>query len=602
MFKHPLIACALALAGCTAPATKAPSPSALPAAQTPLLPEGASGWTAKTGATAVRFMVAAANPLATDAGYRMLRAGGSALDAAIAVQMVLTLVEPQSSGIGGGAFLMHWDGRAVQAWDGRETAPSAADERMFLGADGKPVPFAQAVLGGRAVATPGAVRMLEAAHRLHGQLPWARLFEPAIALADSGFAMSPRLHTQLKGEQALQRDPQARAYFYAADGQPYPVGHVLRNPALAQVLRALANQGSDALHQGQVAADLVARVRGHAEPGRLTAQDLADYRPRQREALCTDWQQVYRVCGFPPPSSGHLAVMQILGLLERLPVPAQPLQGGVPGADWLHLYTEASRLAYADRAQYVADPDFAPAPAGRWTSLLDDAYLRQRAALVGAQSMKQAQPGQPSGAALALAPMPDQPERGTSHISVVDAQGRAVAMTTTIESQFGARVMVDGGSGLPGGFLLNNQMTDFSSAPADARGRPIANRIEPGKRPRSSMSPTLLFDRRDGRLLMALGSPGGQGIIHFVAKTLIGTRQWGLSPQQAIDLPNFGSFNGPTLLETGRFPDLTAEALRARGHVVNQMDLTSGLQAIERSQKGLSGGADPRREGTVLGD
>ncbi len=593
MYKHPLIACALALSGCAA---------LPPPAQVPVLPEGGSGWTAKSGVTSSRFMVAAANPLATDAGYRMLRAGGSALDAAIAVQMVLTLVEPQSSGIGGGAFLMHWDGRAVQAWDGRETAPAAADERLFLGADGKPVPFAQAVIGGRAVATPGAVRMLEAAHREHGQLPWARLFDQAIALADGGFAMSPRLHTQLKAEQALRRDPLARAYFYGSNGEPHPVGHVLRNPALAAVLRALAAQGSDALHRGRAAADLVARVRNHAVPGRLSEHDLAAYRPRQREAMCSDWLTVYRVCGFPPPSSGHLAVMQILGLMERLPAPPQPLQAGVPGADWLHLYTEASRLAYADRAMYVADPDFAPAPGGRWTSLLDDAYLRQRAALVGAQSMQVALPGQPGGAVAALAPMPEQPEHGTSHISVVDSQGRAVAMTTTIEAAFGARLMSDGGSGLPGGFLLNNQMTDFSTAPADAQGRPIANRIEPGKRPRSSMSPTLVFDRRDGRLLMTLGSPGGPAIIHFTAKALIGTLQWGLSPQQAIDLPNVGSFNGPTLLEKGLFSRSTIEALRARGHVVNEIELTSGLQAIQRTPLGLSGGADPRREGAVRGD
>ena len=602
MPKHFLIAFALALAGCAVPAPQALPPAVLPAAETPPLPEGGSGWTAKTGAMATRFMVAAANPLATDAGYRMLRAGGSALDAAIAVQMVLTLVEPQSSGIGGGAFLMHWDGRAVQAWDGRETAPAAADERLFLGPDGKPVPFAQAVIGGRAVATPGAVRMLEAAHRLHGQLPWARLFEPAIALAEGGFAISPRLHTQLKGEQALRRDALARAYFYGADGEPLAEGHVLRNPALAAVLRALAAQGSDALHRGAVAADVVARVRGHAVPGRLSEQDLATYRPRQREPMCTDWQAVYRVCGFPPPSSGHLAVMQILGLLERLPVPPQALQAGVPGAEWLHLYTEAARLAYADRAQYVADPDFVPAPAGRWTSLLDDAYLRQRAALVGTQSMKVATPGQPAGAATALAPMPEQPEHGTSHVSVVDGEGRAVAMTTTIEAVFGARVMSDGGTGLPGGFLLNNQMTDFSTAPADAQGRPIANRIEPGKRPRSSMSPTLVFDRRDGRLLMTLGSPGGPAIIHFVAKALIGTLQWGLAPQQAVDLPNYGSFNGPTLLEKGLFASTTAEALRVRGHVVNEIELTSGLQAIQRTPQGWAGGADPRREGVVRGD
>ena len=550
-------------------------------------------------------MVAAANPLASRAGYQILKVGGSALDAAIAVQMVLTLVEPQSSGIGGGAFLMHWDGTSTQAWDGRESAPADADERLFLAADGRPVPFAQAVFGGRAVATPGAVKMLEAAHRLHGRLAWRHLFEPAIRLAEHGFSISPRLHRQLQNETLLQQDPQARAYFYATSGEPHPVGHILRNPALAAVLRAIAAQGSSALHHGPIAADLVARVRGHGVPGRLRSTDLADYTPKQRSALCSLWQTVYRICGFPPPSSGHLTLMQILGLLEHLPsvISVRPaLQSGVPGADWLHLYTEASRLAFADRAQYVADPDFVSAPAGRWTSLLDDAYLSQRAALIGPRSMRTAAPGQPAAAALAYAPMPEQAEDGTSHISVVDPQGKAVALSTTIEAAFGARIMADGGTGLPGGYLLNNQMTDFSLAPADATGRPVANRIEPGKRPRSSMSPTLVFDARTGDLLMTLGSAGGPAIIHSAAKTLIGTLQWGLDPQRAIDLPNFGSFNGPTVLEQGLFPLATVDALRARGHRVEEMELTSGVQVIQRVGRSWVGGADPRREGLAVGD
>ena len=595
-----VVALALALAGCAA---HPPGPST-----PPVQPEAASGWTPKAGATASRFMVAAANPLATEAGYQTLKIGGSALDAAIAVQMVLTLVEPQSSGVGGGAFLMHWDGTAVQAWDGRETAPAAADESLFLAANGRPVPFTQAVHGGRAVATPGALKMLEAAHRQHGKLPWPQLFEPAIALAEQGFAVSPRLHTLLAADRLLRSDPQARAYFYLDNGEPHPVGHILRNPALAAVLRAIAQQGSDGLHRGPVAADLVARVRSHAVPGRLSAGDLAGYEPKLREPLCTVWLTVYRVCGFPPPSSGHLAVMQILGVLERLPpglapAPPQPaLQGPVPSADWLHTYIEASRLAFADRAQFVADPDFVRAPGGRWTSLLDDAYLRQRAALIGARSMPSVAAGQPAAEALVHAPMQPQPEYGTSHISVVDGEGRTVAMTTTIEAVFGARLMADGGTGLPGGYLLNNQMTDFSLAPTDAQGRPVANRIQPGKRPRSSMSPTLVFDAQSGRLLMTLGSPGGPVIIHFVAKTLIGTLQWGLDAQRAIDLPNFGTVDALTLLERGLFPPATADALRARGHRVMEVDLTSGLQAVQRTDKGLFGGADPRREGAVRGD
>ena len=585
---------ALLLGGCAAPPSTAP-----------LMPEAASGLTVKSGQTARRSMVVAAHPLAADAGRQMLRAGGSAVDAAVAVQMVLTLVEPQSSGIGGGAFLMHWDGSALQAWDGRETAPSTADERLFLRPDGRPLGFMEAVVGGRAVGVPGTVRMLEAAHHAQGRLPWAMLFEPAIALAEQGFAVSPRLHAGLDGERALKSDPRAAAYFYAPDGTPWPVGHRLRNPALAAVLRAIAARGSVALHEGPVAADIVGRVRGHvSNPGSMTLADLAGYAPKLRAPICTDWQR-WRVCGFPPPSSGHLTMMQILGLMQQAPtalLPAQALSDGVPSADWLHLYTEAARLAFADRALYIADPDFTVAPGGDWRWLLDGAYLAQRAALIGASSMKLASPGKPGGDAVSRAPMATQPEGGTSHVSIVDAAGRAVALTTTIESGWGARLMSDGGSGLPGGFLLNNELTDFSFAPADAAGRAIANRVQPGKRPRSSMTPTLVFDRSDGRLLMSAGSPGGAAIIHFTAKALLGTLAWGLAPQDATALPNFGSFNGPTILERGRFPAATAEALRARGHVVDEVDLTSGVHLVVRVPGGWAGGADPRREGLALAD
>jgi gamma-glutamyltranspeptidase/glutathione hydrolase len=603
-------ACAALLIALLAACAQAPRPAIGPAPADPLLaqPELGSGWTERPGWQARHFMVAAANPLATEAGYQTLRAGGSAIDAAIAVQMVLTLVEPQSSGIGGGALLMHWDGREAQAWDGRETAPAAADARIFLGPDGKPPSYALAVTGGRAVATPGVLKMLQAAHRAHGVLPWAQLFEPAIQLAEQGFELSPRLHALLMGQTRLHDDPLARAYFYGADGQPWPVGHRLANPALADVLRAVAAGGADAFYEGAVAADLVSRVRSDAVPGRLSAADLEAYTPRLRAPLCTDWLQIWRVCGFPPPSSGHLAIMQILGMLERLPgpmVPAQALVGGVPDAAWLHVYTEAARLAYADRAQFVADPDFVAAPGAGWDSLLQPDYLGRRAALIGPSRMGVARPGQPgvpAAGSTAWAPMPEQPEHGTSHVSVVDAQGHAVAMTTTIESAFGAGLMANGGSAKPGGYLLNNEMTDFALVPADTAGRPVANRIEPGKRPRSSMSPTLVFDRRGGRLAMTLGSPGGPVIIHFTAKTLIGTLQWGLDVQRAIDLPNFGSFNGPTLLEAGRFPAAVVQGLRDRGHEPVETPLTSGLQGIQRTPSGWFGGADPRREGVVRGD
>ncbi|MDO5692658.1 MAG: gamma-glutamyltransferase family protein [Pseudomonadota bacterium] len=574
----------------------------------PITPEGGSGWTDKPGWATEKFAVAAANPLATDAGYQVLKAGGSAIDAAIAVQMVLSLVEPQSSGIGGGAFLLHAKGRDVTAWDGRETAPAAADEKLFLNADGKPMPFYDGVVGGRSVGVPGTVRMLEQAHRAHGRLPWAQLIQPAIQLAEQGFQVSPRLATMLANEKHLIKDPVAAKYFYDTGGKPWPVGHVLKNPELAEVLRGIAARGSAALLQGPVAQAIVDKVNGHpSNPGRMTLADLANYQPKRRAPLCHDLTaagKTVEVCGFPPPSSGAIAIGQILGILAQTPAAAMKLDAaGLPTADWLHYYTEAARLAFADRAQYVADPDFVQPPAGSWMSLLDPAYLKSRAALIGAQSLKVAQPGQPGAVKTSFAPMPNQPEYGTSHISIVDAFGNALAITTTIEDAFGARQMVKG-------FLLNNELTDFSFTPTGADGQPIANRVQPGKRPRSSMAPTLVFEKNAdgsrGPLLMSGGSPGGALIIHYTAKTLHGVLNWGLTPQQAINLPNFGSLNGPSLLEERKFPPATVEALRTRGAEVREINMTSGLQAITRANvHGKTmwlGGADPRREGVVLGD
>ena len=570
-------------------------------------PEGASGYTEKPGWATRKFAVAAANPLATDAGYQVLKAGGSAVDAAIAVQMVLTLVEPQSSGIGGGAFLMHFDGKAVEAFDGRETAPAAADEKLFIGADGKPMPFYDAVVGGRSVGVPGTVRMLEAAHRQHGKLPWASLFDLAITLAERGFRVSARLNSLLTSEKYLKSDPTAAAYFYRADGSPRAIGETLRNPELALVLRRLAGSGSKGLLEGEVAQAIVDKVQKHpTNPGKLSLADLAGYQSIKREPICSDYRanaRDFRICGFPPPSSGAIAIGQILGILAQTNAASVPLQDGIPSADWLHLYTEASRLAFADRALYLADPAFASPPAGSWMSLLDPAYLAERAKLIGqapgAQSMKTARPGSPGGTKTSFAPMPDQIEYGTSHISIVDSNGNALAMTTTIEDGFGARQMVRG-------FLLNNELTDFSFAPADASGMPIANRVQAGKRPRSSMAPTLVFDKATGDLVMSGGSPGGALIIHYTAKTLYGVLNWGMLPQQAINLPNFASLNGPTVLEEKRFPAATVDALKARGHEVRETGMTSGLQAITRGQAhGQAlwlGGADPRREGVVMGD
>lgn len=351
----------------------------------------------------------------------------------------------------------------MKAWDGCETAPAAADESLFLAAGGKPLPFAEAALGGRPLGVPGLLRMLEKVQQQHGRRPWAELFEPAITLAQQGFAVSPCLHALLAADATLSRDARAAAFFYRADGTPHAVGHVLSNPALAQLLRVLANHGASAFHQGALAQDLVARVQGHAgAPGRLSLADLASYRSIERRPLCTDWAERYRFCGMPPPSSGHLAMMQILGLQQLAPPVAQPLTDGIPGVAWLHTYTEAARLAFADRALYVADPDFVPAPAGDWASLLAPDYLRQRASLIGARAMDKAPAGQPGTARQTLAAQPAQAESGTRQISIVDARGQGFSLTTSIQTAWGSRILADGGTGLAGGYLLNNQLTDFS--------------------------------------------------------------------------------------------------------------------------------------------
>ena len=581
----------------------------------PLQPEMATGFTRKADVVTQKFAVAAAHPLATQAGFDVLKAGGSAVDAAIAVQMVLGLVEPQSSGLGGGAFLLHsmagegaQSNVKVQAFDGRETAPAAATEDLLLNADGQPLAFHTAVVGGRSVGAPGVLRMLAQAHAQHGKLPWASLFAPAIALAHQGFAMSPRLHAQLKADAYLRLDPAARAYFYQASGEPHAIGHVLRNPELAAVLQRIAVEGVQAFYQGEVAEAVVRKVQQHpSNPGRLALSDLANYQAKERTPVCFDHaavSRVYRVCGFPPPSSGAIAIGQILGMLQHTPASlmSSPTEtaDGTPDPRWLHLYTEASRLAFADRALYVADPDFVPAPSGEWQSLLAPAYLRERAKLIRPTAMPQALPGTPVRAQRSsFAPMAAQPEFGTSHISIVDGWGNALAMTTTIEDAFGSRQMVKG-------FLLNNELTDFSFVPRDAQGRAVANRVQANKRPRSSMSPTLVFDKATGQLVMSVGSPGGAMIIHFTSKTLVGVLNWGLSPQQAIALPNFGSVGGPLVLEAGRFAPATLAALRERGHEVREQALTSGLQAVVKQNKHGQmlwvSGADPRREGEVMGE
>ena len=594
-----LIATSLTLGACNAP----------PTSTLPLAPESASGYRSDLQTRyATRHMAAAANPLAAEAGREMLRQGGSAIDSAIAMQAVLTLVEPQSSGIGGGALIVLWDGKAVRTYDGRETAPAGASEKLFLQADGKPMPFTQAQIGGRSVGTPGVLRALELAHRKHGRLPWATLFEPAIKLAEQGFAISPRLHQLIAADSSMRRSPEMMAYFLNTDGSPKAAGTLLKNPALAAVLKRIAKEGPDALYKGAVAEEIVAKVQGHANPGSLSLNDLQAYQAKERQPLCTDYKR-WQVCGMPPPSSGGVAIAQILGTLNALqardpslalatmkPRKSSAAAGIEPAPEAVHLISEAERLAYADRAQYLADADFVPVPV---QGLLDPGYLASRAALIGERSMGTAQPGTPAGIQVAYAPDRSPLRISTSQVVAVDDQGGAVSMTTTVESAFGSHLMVQG-------FLLNNQMTDFSFIPEE-NGQKVANRVEPGKRPRSSMAPTLIFDRASGEFLATLGSPGGSQIIEYVAKSTIGLLDWNLDAQTAINLPNFGSRNGPTELERGQFSSELIQALKDKGHSVNEIDMTSGTQAIVRvrdaqGKASLAGGADPRREGQALGD
>lgn len=560
-----------------------------PAQTTAPAPEAATGRTAKTLGTAQRFMAAAANPLAAAAGRDVLRAGGSATDAAIAIQLVLNLVEPQSSGIGGGAFFVHWDegGRRLTTLDGRETAPRAARPERFLGADGKPMKFVEAVVGGRSVGVPGTVRLLEEAHQRWGKLPWPELFAPAIKLAEEGFAVSPRLAGLLALEKNLGKDPHASAYFYEADGKPRAVGTILKNPAFAATLRAIAGRGADAFYEGEIAQDIVATVTGHkGNPGDITLEDLAAYKVEERAPVCGRYR-VYTLCGMGPPSSGAVAVQQILGVLET-----RDMARLGPGAEAAHWFAEAGKLAFADRALYLADPAFVSVPV---SGLTDEGYVRERAKLVSPdKAMGKAAAGDPPNKRAGLFAPSEGIENGTSHISVVDAQGNAVSMTTTIEDGFGSRLMTKGG------FLLNNELTDFSFAPAED-GKPVANRVEPGKRPRSSMAPTIVFDAF-GRLYAVTGSPGGSQIIGYVAKTLVALLDWKLDPQQAVDLANFGSRNGPTELEKGSEAEAWKTALEAKGHEIRLIEMTSGIQAIVKTPAGYLGGADGRREGVAIGD
>lgn len=559
----------------------------MPAAET-RDPEAATGFQQKQSTQSKKFMVSAANPYAVNAGYRILEEGGSAVDAAIAVQMVLTLVEPQSSGIGGGAFLLYWDNSAHQltSWDGRETAPSAATGDLFLDDEGQPINWWDALAGGRSVGTPGVIAALAIAHKQHGKLPWSTLFEDAIALSEKGFKVSERLHLLIekKTNPALGRYDKARNYFYPND-QPLQTGATLRNPELADTLKRIAAIGPKAFYSGDIAKDIVSTVKSAQDnPGLLSEKDLSSYQAKERPPVCAPYHQ-YKVCGMGPPTSGGITILQILSLLEPFKLSTySPMD-----VNAVHLFSQASRLAYADRDTYIADSDFVNVPV---TELLDSQYLKQRSSLINVErDMKTAPAGNiPNSTAFSKGSTHAQPS--TSHISIIDASGNAVSMTTSIEMAFGSTLMVRG-------FLLNNQLTDFSFR-NQQDGKPVANRVEGNKRPRSSMSPMMVFDKNN-ELLLVIGSPGGSRIINYVAKTIIGIIDWGLDIQLAIDLPNISNRNGSTDLELDTTAVNLQQALEKKGHDINIRELNSGLHGILVTPDGLIGGADSRREGIAKG-
>ena len=549
---------------------------------------------------AERYMVSAANPHAARAGDEILRAGGSAVDAAVAVQAVLSLVEPQSSGIGGVAFMQLFDApevagetAGITAYEGRETAPAAATPDMFLDENGNPLPFGEAAFGGLSVGVPSVLRMLELAHGEHGRLPWAALFEPAIELAEQGFEISPRLYFLLDQFKRFDTGVTFRAHYYDEHGEPHPTGYRLVNPEYAASLRLIAEQGADAMYTGALADAIVRAVRESAlGPGRLTRADLEGYAAHKTEPLCSPYRE-WRVCGPQLPSSGGITVQQILGMLAHFDLGAL----GVDSPAALHLYAEASRLAFADRARYLADPAFVDVPVA---GLLDAGYLAERAALLDPdRALRNVEAGEPPEPCCAVQYAASGPQEmvSTSHYSIVDPWGNAVTLTTSVQSAFGSTLMV-------GGFLLNNQLTDFSSEP-ERFGQPIANRVEPGKRPLSSMAPTLVLDG-DGRLRLAIGSPGGTRIINYVSQALINILDLGMNVQDAISAPHIVAQQEAVELEQRTAIVEHAAALEALGHRVLPRTLNSGLHGIEVEHDGdarrLFGGADPRREGVALGE
>ncbi|MEW6089325.1 MAG: gamma-glutamyltransferase [Pseudomonadota bacterium] len=538
------------------------------------------------------FMVASANPYASEAGAEILRRGGSAVDAAIAVQAVLSLVEPESSGLAGGAFLLHHDAASgrLDAYDGRETAPMGATPALFLDSDGKPLPFLEAMIGGSSVGTPGVVKMMWLAHQEHGKLNWAELFQPAIRLAEEGFAVAPKLAQAIARDPVLMQMPVAQDYFYRldSDGARVPVaeGDILTNPAYAETLKRVAADGWRGFYEGPVAEEIVSAVQNAPmRPGTLSMDDFASYEAKKREPVCAPYRD-YRVCSMPPPTSGGITALQILGILSHW-----DLKGMEPMTlTSVHFIAEAMKLAYADRDKYIGDPDFVPVPV---TAMLDPAYLESRSEQIDASITRgKAKPGRlPDERAMnwGLNQPIDKPS--TSHFSIIDARGNVVSMTTTVEGPFGSHLMA-------GGMMLNNQLTDFSFLP-EIDGEPVANAVAPGKRPRSSMTPVIIYDA-DGDFYAAVGSPGGSRIIAYVTQTVIALLDWEMDMKSAISLPRFVDRNGPLEIEAGTSLEEMKPLLEQLGHQVETRELMSGLHGIRVTPQGLDGAADPRRDGNVV--
>ncbi len=541
-------------------------------------------------APAKHRMIAVDDARAAAAAMEIMREGGSAVDAAIAAQMVLTLVEPESSGLGGGAFMLLWDPKQhrVTSFDGRETAPASATPDMFLDANGKPRPHFDLVPGGLSVGVPGVVAMLELAHEKYGKLPWAKLFAPAIRLSEQGTPVGEKLARTIRAYPQMKKMPDIRRYLYKRNGQPLSQGDVLKNPELADTLRIVAKGGAKAFYTGRIAQAIVAKVRNApVNRGGMRLSDLAHYTAKERAPVCGHYR-IYRLCSMGPPSSGGISVLQILGMLERFP--SEKLQPDTLSE--VHLFSEASRLAFADRAKYMADSDFIPVPV---KGLLDRAYLHRRSMLINpTRDMGKAQAGHPPMKhALLLSPQRSPQLHGTSHFSIVDDNGEVVSMTTTVEFAFGSEMMARG-------FILNNELTDFSSDPV-IDGKPVANAPAPGKRPLSAMSPTIMFTG-DGKFKIALGSPGGPIIIPYVAETIVGMVDGGLTPEQAAALPHHANPNSFTVLEKDTPIVKLAPKLKAMGHDVEIAHMDSGLNIIERVKGGYIGATDPRRDGVAVGE